>query len=166
MQPYGPLPPQPKSGTHSCSWVDCGTWESSHCETALQDFSPVSAEYVQQLLVDLDVGKSQGQDDIHPWLLKAAADRLSCSLAELFNCSLRTGTVPGDFKLANITPILKPKQDSFLAASYRGISLLSVLSKLLEKVVRQQILDFLALMNFSVFSNMDSVPVDPVKISS
>ena len=74
--------------------------------------------------------------------MRAAADALAGSLADIFNCSLRTGTVPLDFKLANITPILKPKQDPFIAQSYRGISLTSILSKVLEKVVRQQILDF------------------------
>ena len=99
-------------------------------------------ECVQHLLANLDAGKSSGHDDINPWLLKAANNCLASSITELFNCSLRTGKLPTAFKLANITPILKAKQDPTLAESYRGISLTSILSKALQKVVRQQLFDF------------------------
>ena len=54
------------------------------------------------------------------------------------------GTVPATFKAAHITPLLK-KPDLELAEpkSYRPISNLSVLSKMLERLVTRQLLDYL-----------------------
>ena len=52
--------------------------------------------------------------------------------------------VPGNFKAAYITPILKKADlDAADVKSYRPISKLSVLSKLLERLVARQLLDYL-----------------------
>ena len=67
-------------------------------------------------------------------------------LVELFNRSLSTGSVPTAFKQAYITftPRLKEADlDSADAKSHRPISNLSVLSKLLERLVASQLLDYL-----------------------
>jgi hypothetical protein len=63
---------------------------------------------------------------------------------ELFNQSLALGVVPSDFKSAYITPLLKKADlDPTDAKSYRPISNLPVLSKLLERLVARQLLDYL-----------------------
>ena len=68
-----------------------------------------------------------------------------------FNESLATGEVPLDFKLGNIIPLFKPgKKDTTSPANYRGITLNSILSKALEKLVLEQIGKFLD--NNQVFS--------------
>ena len=65
-------------------------------------------------------------------------------LVELFNQSLSTGYVPAAFKEAYITPLLKKADpDSADARSYRPISNLSVSSKLLERLVVNQLLEYL-----------------------
>jgi hypothetical protein len=65
-------------------------------------------------------------------------------LVELFNQSLALGVVPSDFKSAYITPLLKKADlDPTDAKSYRPISNLPVLSKLLERLVARQLLDYL-----------------------
>ena len=65
-------------------------------------------------------------------------------LVELFNRSLTLGVVPSVFKAACITPLLKKADlDPTDAKSYRPISNLSVLSKLLERLVARQLLDYL-----------------------
>ena len=69
-------------------------------------------------------------------MLKIAAPVVSSSLAAVFNSSLESGTVPRAFKSAKITPIIKNKDgDRSDPANYRGISLNSILSKVLEKIV-------------------------------
>jgi len=62
----------------------------------------------------------------------------------MLNASLQQGYVPSIFKSAFITPLLKkPDLDSADVKSYRPISNLSVLSKLLERLVARQLLDYL-----------------------
>ena len=65
-------------------------------------------------------------------------------MVELFDRSLSEGLVPSVFKAAYVTPLLK-KADLDLAdaKSYRPISNLSVLSKLIERLVAQQLIDYL-----------------------
>ena len=65
-------------------------------------------------------------------------------IVELFNRSLSLGVVPDIFKAAYITPLLKkPDADPADAKYYRPISNLTVLSKLLERLVAQQLLNYL-----------------------
>jgi len=89
--------------------------------------------------------KQCASDPIPTSLLKGCADVIAPFLVELYNKSLQTGSVPASFKTAYITPLLKKSDlDSADVRSYRPISNLSVLSKLLERLVAQQLLDHLA----------------------
>jgi len=74
-----------------------------------------------------------------------AADLIVPFLMELFNRSLLTATVTTVFKLALITPLIKkPDLDSADPRSYRPISNLSVVSKLLERIVFRQFYSYLS----------------------
>jgi Reverse transcriptase (RNA-dependent DNA polymerase) len=77
-------------------------------------------------------------------LLKDNVDIVTPFLVVLFNQSLSIGVVPKLFEAAYITPILKkPDLDLAEAKSYRPISNLSILLKLLERLVVRQFLDYL-----------------------
>jgi len=83
-------------------------------------------------------------DPLPTRLLKDSVEILAPFLVELFNRSIMQGIVPTAFKSAYITPLLKkPDLDSADVKSYRPISNLSVLSKLLERLVARQLLDYL-----------------------
>src|SRR5664279_1020621 len=73
-------------------------------------------------------------------LLRDNIEELAPFLVELLNRSLQHGVVPTAFIAAFITPLLKKLQ---IFKSYRPISNLSVLSKLLEILVAQQLIDYL-----------------------
>ena len=109
--------------------------------TALQEFS-TSAGEVEQFLRQLDVSKSPGQDGICTRVLKEAATELAPSLSSLFNFSLANGVLPQDWKDATITALYK-KGDPHLPTNYRPISLLSVVSKVLERVVHVRLYEYL-----------------------
>ena len=65
-------------------------------------------------------------------------------ITRLVNQSLSAGSVPSTFKLAVITPLLKKAgMDDSDTRSYRPISNLSVLSKILERVVAKQMVSYL-----------------------
>lgn len=94
----------------------------------------IPMEMVLTSLKQLDVNKATGSDGISVRLLKETADQIVPSLTMLFNKSLRLGAFPGDWKLANIVPIFK-KGKRELVENYRRISLLPVISKVLERCV-------------------------------
>jgi len=65
-------------------------------------------------------------------------------LCHLFNRSFEHGEVPSSTKAAYITPIVKKSDmDPMEAKSYRPISNLSVLSKLIERLVSKQLVTHL-----------------------
>ena len=63
-------------------------------------------------------------------------------LARLINQSLHTGIFPDKLKIAKVIPLFKEKGDDFDFENYRPISLLSVLSKIYERVVFDQIYEY------------------------
>jgi len=88
--------------------------------------------------------KQCAADPLPTRLLKDNVDALAPFLVGLFNRSMALGIVPSAFKAAFITPLLKKADlDPTDAKSYRPISNLSVLSKLLERLVARQLLDYL-----------------------
>ena len=83
--------------------------------------------------------KQCATDPIPTWLLKDCSDLLAPCITQIINCSLVTGYVPIALKQAYDTPLMKKMGlDENTAANYRPVSNLSVLSKLLERVVSQQ----------------------------
>lgn len=104
----------------------------------LPSFEVTNAE-VKHYLNTIDVNKATGPDGISGRLLKECADEICDSLTKLFNKSLRTGVVPTEWKLANIIPLYKHGVKSHIE-NYRPISLLSLVSKLLERCILKQLL--------------------------
>ena len=80
--------------------------------------------------------------DISNVLLKDIIDHISPALTEVFNKSLMTGEFPIVMKLAEVVPLYKCKEH-FLETNYRPISLLTTMSKVLEKIVYQRVYNFL-----------------------
>ena len=67
-------------------------------------------------------------------------------VTELFRRSFTIGGFPAAFKVAFITPIVKKQGlDAASTSSYRPISNLSVVSKLMERLVAKQIMDYLSI---------------------
>ena len=105
---------------------------SSECEKL--DSIKLTVPEVTDTLINLDPNKACGPDDIPGSLLKYTAAEIAPSLCRLFNLSLSLGTVPANWKRANISPVFK-KDDPTLAENYRPISLLCIVSKVLERCI-------------------------------
>ena len=86
--------------------------------------------------------KSSGVDGIPPKLLKEIVEQFSTPLANVFNLSLEEGIVPAEWKEANITPLFKNGSRN-KPENYRPVSLTSVVCKLLEKLIRDHMVEFL-----------------------
>ena len=85
---------------------------------------------------------ASGPDGISSQILKISASSVAPQLSALFNLSLSSGSVPTDWKLSNITAVYKVGDPS-LVSNYRPISLLSLPSKILERIVHNKLLDYL-----------------------
>ena len=94
----------------------------------------VSSEGVKRILLSLDVNKVTGPDKIPARLLRCYALYTSSSLSDLFNKSLKVGTITTEWKTLNITPIPKGYRKNE-TSNYRAIRLLSIVSKVLERCI-------------------------------
>ena len=93
-------------------------------------------------LRNLNPDKALGPDGIPGRILKESAQTIAPSLTLLFNKSLHFAVVPHEWKLANVVPIFKKGVKDHVQ-NYRPISLLCVVSKLLERCVLNHIWDHL-----------------------
>lgn len=100
-------------------------------------------------LLKLDPGKSPGPDSIYPRLLRECALELAAPLKLLFSRSMSEGYVPSGWKRANVIPIFK-KGDKHDPDNYRPISLTSILSKIMETIIKESV--FTHLNSNSLFS--------------
>ena len=103
-------------------------------------------EEVVELLSSLDTTKASGPDNISARMLKETARSIAPSVTKLFNHCLRNGTLPHMWKCSHVVPIPKGK-DMDQVGNYRPISLLSILSKVLETHVASLIRDHLLITN-------------------
>lgn len=97
---------------------------------------------VFHLLSSLDVTKASGPDGISPKMLKYTAASVTPIITKLFNLSITSGKIPLRWKQAHVVPI--PKTSVATSPScYRPISLIPVISKVLERHVSNLIMDHL-----------------------
>ena len=76
-------------------------------------------------------------NNVHNRWLKNFTNSLIDHLLKLMNASLMFGHVPCSWKTAFIILLLKPNKDRTQVSSYRPISLLSCVGKVLEKIIKQ-----------------------------
>jgi len=81
----------------------------------------IQEEAVNDLLCHLDTYKSMGPNGIHPRVLRELAEEMAKPLSIICQQSWLTGEVPGDWRIASVTPIYKKgwKEDP---RNYRPVS--------------------------------------------
>ena len=106
------------------------------------DYFRCTPSEVAEKIDKLNRNKSPGTDGFLPRVLKEVKEEVVPQLTSLFNRSLETGVVPGDWREANVTPIFKKGSDR-QPCNYRPVSLTSIVCKLLEGVLVDRIVDHL-----------------------
>ena len=102
----------------------------------------ISGEMVERKLQSLKVDKCPGLDGIHPKMLFELREAISVPLAKLYNHSLVSGVVPGDWRDAGVTPLFKKGKKSD-AQNYRPVSMTSVVCKVMESILKDVIQEHL-----------------------
>jgi hypothetical protein len=100
----------------------------------------LTQDIIASKLSKLKINKAPGVDGIVPGFLVENAEVLSIPLLCIYRKSLMSGIVPSDWKKANVTAIFK-KGDKSSSSNYRPVSLTSQVCKVLESIVRDNILE-------------------------
>lgn len=111
---------------------------SMHTRANKNKLQEITVKEVKAMIKQLP-NSSTGPDNIHNRCLKNHTKLLVQHLTQLFNVILDIGHIPSMWKKANIILLLKPKKDKQQPSSYRPISLLSCIGKLLEKIIKQRL---------------------------
>ena len=100
-----------------------------------------SPSEIEEILLSLDTSKAMGPDGVLALMLKYTATSIAPSLCELFNMSISSGVISQEWKMSNVIPIHKSGGKTE-ANNYRPISLLCIISKVLQKHILTKMLAF------------------------
>ena len=103
---------------------------------------PISKDFVLKQLTSLQLKKSTGLDNISSKILRIAAPIIAGHLTRIINTSITECNFPSVWKTAKIIPIYK-KGDPTKLTNYRPISILSTLSKILERHVANSLYTYI-----------------------
>ena len=121
----------------TCSDGDPPTKEPVHGNRTLNVIE-VTEERVKSLIDGMRENSAPGPDGIPPIVLKILRDEVAFPLAILFKKSLEDGRIPDEWRDAHVTAIHK-KGSRAEPGNYRGVSLTSVVGKLLERTVKHEL---------------------------
>jgi hypothetical protein len=112
--------------------------------------TPTTEEEVADIIKGLGNKKSTGIDDIPEYIIKKCYPKITTALTYIINLSLSTGHFPDQLKIAKVKPLYKKGCDTEVG-NYRPVSLISVFSKIIEKIMHKRLLSFLN--NHSIIKN-------------
>ena len=98
---------------------------------------------IKKVITNLDLSKVSLPDCIPVVVLKHCEPELSSMLTELFSNSLKESCFPDCWKVSSVVSVFKNVGERSTAKNYCPGSLLSVVSKVFEKLVNSRIVDHL-----------------------
>ena len=104
----------------------------------------ITADEVQHLLSFLSPRKAHGVDGITPSMLRITAASIAPSIALLFNHIFKLGHLSQEWKTSIVVLVPKGK-DKHLLSNYRPISLIPIISKVMEKHIASILRDAISL---------------------
>jgi potassium voltage-gated channel Eag-related subfamily H protein 8 len=105
------------------------------------DFQRVTTTEVMKVIDNLKNKTSSGLDNISNKLLKHVKMEISEPLTLIINQSLSKGTFPVLLKISKVLPLHK-KGDQNLIPNYRPISILPSISKIFERIMHNQLVEY------------------------
>ena len=105
-------------------------------------FQTIQTQCISDLLKNCDTNKAAGIDNLSGRFLKDGADILTIPITQLCNLSIKFSHFPKDCKVAKLKPLYK-KGTKTDPKNFRPISLLPIVSKIIEKVIHDQTMNYL-----------------------
>jgi len=98
-----------------------------------------NSEVCNAIIKELEVGKAPRKDEIHPEFLRNIGPKTHLWIVKVFHAIYKSCRIPKKWKTANVIALLKSGKPADNPTSYRPILLLSVLSKLMERIILRRI---------------------------
>ena len=105
-------------------------------------FRFVTQREVLKCIKELSTKKAAGYDELPALFVKKIGLKLARPLTQLMNRCILESTFPCKMKMANITPLYK-KNDKLNKDNYRSVNLLPVLSKIAERILYNQVYEYI-----------------------
>ena len=105
------------------------------------DFCVMTEDKMSKYISCLDSKKAPGHDGFQSRLIKLSGTSISASLCMIFNRCVSDCCFPTDMKLSEISPVFK-KNDNLDKENYRSVNILTVLSKVFERILSDQLTDY------------------------
>lgn len=120
-------------------------YENNNPNKNLNEFliSPTTELEIIKIINKMQNKSSAGHDRLSNKLLKGIKENITLPLSIIFNKSINKGEIPKSLKIAEIRPIYKGKGTKLECQNYRPISLLPSISKILEKIIYNRLLEYL-----------------------
>ena len=123
-------------------------------------FAPVAPATILKLLKHLNPAKSAGIDNLTGKFQKEGAPVLASPITDLVNLSISLSLFPDDCKIAKLKPLYK-KEAKTKPKNYRPISLLPLLSKIIERISTTKHRNFWTKIIFCININLDFGGITP-----
>lgn len=102
----------------------------------LNEFSETTGSEIKDIILNLKSNVASGPDEISVNLIKNLGDPFANYIAREINNSFGAGNFPDSLKIARVVPLFKsPKK----ASNYRPLSILSIVSKIYETVIKSRL---------------------------
>ena len=106
------------------------------------NFVHTDLQTVEKVISNMDTKKSTGFDSIPPRLLRPVSKHISPHICKIFNNCVDSHIFPENAKQAEVVPLFK-KDDNLVIKNYRPVSILPSLSKILERIIHDQLQFFM-----------------------
>ena len=105
---------------------------------------PVHPDFVEKIIGSLRNSKAAGLDEIDTFILKLVKSEITPAVTHIINLSIESSVFPAKWKCAKVMPLFKPgSEDTLAPKSYRPVALLPVVSKVLERVIFVQTVEYM-----------------------
>ena len=108
------------------------------------NFSFITEDIMRTYITKLVSNKAPGYDGIQAKILKLSGPSIAAHLSSIFNECISNCCFPTDMKLSEISPIFK-KNDSLSKENYRSVNILTVISKVFERIISDQLMKYFTL---------------------
>ena len=98
---------------------------------------------VYEVIMKQKTSNAKGNDEITSRVIKTMPHYTATAICHLYTHIIRTGKFPDSLKIARITPILKPGKGRSEKSSYRPISNLNSIEKVIEQLIKEDLESFL-----------------------